>query len=626
MTQTLFNFTFSHGEAVLLAAIPALLNIAIFIYLRTRTPDYKISRLFALFQLALALWQINDILVRMSSTVEAAEEWNAILSVGWLFTTSIGLHFTLHYTGRKAFAESLAFQFLIYFPAVVFVILNLTIQNKNFLAASEFWGWKTQASAWNMINLESYWISVQAMLMLFLLFHYAFRKSKGTAERKQAMLIAIGFAFPVTQGVITEIILPIFDPTLTIPLTTTFMTGFSIATLIALIRYKLFNVTESLKIPTILNALTNILIIISPDGIIRFISNQGAKTLGINPSLAVGTKISQLFISKEDTQKFMDQLILPTLNNERIMNYPAELMARGTGKINTVISATSFKEKPNEAQILLLIQDISGQVQTQNQLAEREQELKDKSEELNMFFYRATHDMKGPSASITGLIRLAQKEGFPAEVMTYISKIGTSAARLENILFDFIRLIHNRERQISPVRIDFDEMADEIIQPLKLSETSTHFHVLADWPEGFMSDNGLVTSIMYNLVVNASKYRKKQSEEESFVNVQIKPFENGIKIRVSDNGQGIAPEIQNDIFNIFFRGGENAQGTGLGLYIVKNAVTKLKGRISLESKIGVGTTFTVYLPDMRKEYEQVQLDETRTIREEKHNMPFSLIA
>ena len=67
-------------------------------------------------------------------------------------------------------------------------------------------------------------------------------------------------------------------------------------------------------------------------------------------------------------------------------------------------------------------------------------------------------------------------------------------------------------------------------------------------------------------------------------------------LKVEDNGQGIAPEYHNRIFDMFYRGNEQSKGSGLGLYIVKEALVKLSGSIRLESVPGVGSTFIVKLP------------------------------
>jgi signal transduction histidine kinase len=79
--------------------------------------------------------------------------------------------------------------------------------------------------------------------------------------------------------------------------------------------------------------------------------------------------------------------------------------------------------------------------------------------------------------------------------------------------------------------------------------------------------------------------------------VAIAEEDHEIVLAVSDNGQGIAAQYHEQIFNMYFRGSENSKGNGLGLYIVKKATEKLKGRIVFESVFNEGSTFKIILPN-----------------------------
>ena len=70
----------------------------------------------------------------------------------------------------------------------------------------------------------------------------------------------------------------------------------------------------------------------------------------------------------------------------------------------------------------------------------------------------------------------------------------------------------------------------------------------------------------------------------------------GINVRVSDNGEGIPEDIQHKVFNMFFRGTMNSDGSGLGLYIAKEAATRIQAKITLNSKLGKGTEFIIHMP------------------------------
>ena len=109
----------------------------------------------------------------------------------------------------------------------------------------------------------------------------------------------------------------------------------------------------------------------------------------------------------------------------------------------------------------------------------------------------------------------------------------------------------------------------------------------------YYSEWSLLTAIMQNLLENAIKYSNKNSP---FVVVRVFSNMGQLCIEVEDNGQGILPEHQPKIFEMFFRATKNATGTGLGLYILKRSVDRLNGTVSLKSEVGKGSTFTVKLP------------------------------
>jgi signal transduction histidine kinase len=103
----------------------------------------------------------------------------------------------------------------------------------------------------------------------------------------------------------------------------------------------------------------------------------------------------------------------------------------------------------------------------------------------------------------------------------------------------------------------------------------------------------LLNAVLQNLIENAIKY---SSDQSPYVEIKVSQQGSFILIEVSDNGQGIAEEHQSKIFEMFYRATQNATGTGLGLYILKRSLDRLKGLVEIKSKLGVGSTFTVKLP------------------------------
>jgi signal transduction histidine kinase len=104
-------------------------------------------------------------------------------------------------------------------------------------------------------------------------------------------------------------------------------------------------------------------------------------------------------------------------------------------------------------------------------------------------------------------------------------------------------------------------------------------------------------TILKNTISNAVKYRK-QNRTDCFVNINVSKEDNYTIILVEDNGIGISEKSLPKIFDMFFRATSSVEGTGLGLYICKEMITKLGGTIKLESKLGEGTTVAIKIPSI----------------------------
>lgn len=601
MKEILFNLDLTHWQAVLLSLLPALLNLGIFIYVRFKFPSDKISKIFSFYVAAMVYYQFGDTFSRMSVTSETASLWYCIFLLGLIFLVPLGLHFALLFIGKKKFTSSLVGQVLLYLPIPIFLVYTLLNKDALYFSYSSFWGWTPSVKETSFLMFQAYWLGLQGLLILFLLVRHAFQASDKKSEKKQAIVIALGYVIPTIQGMYTQVILPGMEDGIAIPITSTFITFFSIAILIAMKKYGLFSVTDTLQTETILEAMTDVVIIASPDKEILFINKEGEQALGVSNDGKEHSLMKNLFADEKQYETFTEHLFSPVLEGQKIHNFVTELISKSGNKISVLISATPFQVRMGKPQVLLLVHNISEHLQTSEQLALREEQLKEKTDELNTFFYRTTHDLKGPIASIIGLTTLATKESDPKTAGMCIEKIEQSALRLNNILLDFIKIMQIKERKTEAELINFSKLTEGIIQSIKYS-TGKDVVDFKTWVAPnlvFHSDDNLIDSILYNLISNAVNYRRNNGEDPPFVFVQIRSFGNGVVIIVSDNGIGIRKEIQNKIFNLFFRGSEDSKGTGLGLYILKNAVNKLNGRVSIDSEVNKGSSFTVYLPDLK---------------------------
>jgi len=144
--------------------------------------------------------------------------------------------------------------------------------------------------------------------------------------------------------------------------------------------------------------------------------------------------------------------------------------------------------------------------------------------------------------------------------------------------------------------IDFKKMFAESIELCNMQNPQIVFDVKVEQPGRFISDGFRLSLILNNLISNAVKYQR-QDEANPKVKLTADVTDTEATIHIEDNGVGIIEEHLNKIFQIFFRSTDFKNGLGIGLYIVKEALTRIGGDISVKSEFGKGTAFTLVVPN-----------------------------
>ena len=230
-----------------------------------------------------------------------------------------------------------------------------------------------------------------------------------------------------------------------------------------------------------------------------------------------------------------------------------------------------------------------------SKLKRTEKELKVRNTELNNFVYKVSHDLRAPLASIKGLLHLAKHENGPDE---YLIRIEESIQKLD----DFIRnvLSHSRNLNTTPIvdDIDFHLLIDQCFSELSYLPGIKRMKKEIDISGNhFCNDSVRIFEIFRNMISNAIKYQDLK-KIRSFIGIKAVVDEKQVQIVIEDNGIGIEEKHLKDIFSMFYRASEKSDGSGIGLYIVNQAVKKLNGKIHVESKLESGTKFTIELPNL----------------------------
>jgi signal transduction histidine kinase/sugar lactone lactonase YvrE len=215
--------------------------------------------------------------------------------------------------------------------------------------------------------------------------------------------------------------------------------------------------------------------------------------------------------------------------------------------------------------------------------------------ELDAFLYSASHDLVAPLKSILGLINLARREDVNHQTL-YFNHMESSVKKLEAVIQTLMQYSICTNAALSWQPTDLHVLVQEIIDELKyIPETSNiKFNLTMENAE-VVSNPQRLKIILTNLISNAVKYHDPH-KQISHVDLRFNRSSHEWNLEVIDNGIGIEAERIDKVFDMFYRATENAKGSGLGLYIVKETVELLNGVIRVESVPAQWTKFVIAFP------------------------------
>ncbi|MBX7242215.1 MAG: HAMP domain-containing histidine kinase [Bacteroidia bacterium] len=216
---------------------------------------------------------------------------------------------------------------------------------------------------------------------------------------------------------------------------------------------------------------------------------------------------------------------------------------------------------------------------------------------LDSFVYRSSHDLRAPISSALGLIEITKSATSQEEVEHYLNLQQKSLKKLDTFINDILFYSQNRSKSVQMEPVPLEALINESLIQIQHLPSYHRIRVIRDisLQENILSDPLRLRIIFNNLISNAYKYYDLQ-KTESYLKISINKKGNNIEIQFEDNGLGIEEELIPRIYDMFFRATYKAEGTGIGLYIVKEAIEKMKGQIHCHSKTSEGTTFTISIP------------------------------
>ncbi|WP_109830363.1 tetratricopeptide repeat-containing sensor histidine kinase [Reichenbachiella versicolor] len=262
-------------------------------------------------------------------------------------------------------------------------------------------------------------------------------------------------------------------------------------------------------------------------------------------------------------------------------------------KNKSKVITSGVKSRVKSLEALWKMQRLEEETVAQKDIIEQTER---KNQELDRFVSRVSHDLKGPLSSLIGLYDVVKVDVTDKKAMKYLGMYHKKIQSLNQTVLDLLSLSKVNALEVSYSKIDFERMISDVVDSF---EYFPNYHEIMFQIKvvklDFVSDARLVRTIIQNLIENSIKYSR---EKKPKVTIETKvDSENNVAIIVEDNGLGIDDKYQDKVYDMFYRATEQSSGSGLGMYITKNAVDRLEGEISFESKLGKGTCFTVILPN-----------------------------
>ena len=235
---------------------------------------------------------------------------------------------------------------------------------------------------------------------------------------------------------------------------------------------------------------------------------------------------------------------------------------------------------------------------SQLELKLKNAELQKANDELNKFVYSVSHDLRAPLTSIMGVINLTKLLPELKVAEEYFKMIEGRVLKLDDFIKKIIDYYKNARTETVNEKIEFNVFVNNIWETFKNQNSSIIFNLKVDENIEFIGDALRLKIIFENLISNAIKYQNPSSEIKK-IDVAIKMNSDGLHIIVSDNGIGIDNKFLDNIFELFFRTEDalNAEGTGIGLYLVKETLSKIGGKVEVESELMKGTSFHIVIPN-----------------------------
>lgn len=547
-------------------------------------------RWFAITMLLVSIWALAYGFELSSKTLEAMLLWVKIEYVGIAFAPGTWLWFSLKYTGLHKWTTTKFFPVVFGIPILTFIMVmsnawhHLHYKDVELYLNGPFPLMAITVGPWYYVHVGFFYISLFTGSLLLL---YRFRSAEALFKNQTYLLLLAGFV----PWVFNLVYLLGYRPFEHIDLTPYAFLIMYIFVGIGLLRFELFNIRPIARDKVFEVITKGILVFDSSLRIIDF--NPSIKRwLQKKPGDIIGKSIAEVIPGGEALETFL---------SKRQQSKTEAKLNIGLGtKDYAVEFIPMVGSKSNVTGMLLLFEDITQEKAIQNQILHQSEELKNMNSLKDKLFSIISHDLKGPIFGIRELIKLSQNGDVSRDdFFDILPEINKSMDSVSILLENLLAWTSSQMKGefIQKKQFDLDKLVDQEIALFDnmAKEKGITLRIQRYGNLNVFADKNMIDLSLRNLISNAIKF----SGRGDLVTVILKDMDNEVQVKVKDTGLGISPENLEKLRRreSFTTPGKNKEGgTGLGMLLVHEYVTKNGGELHIHSTESQGSEFTFSLP------------------------------
>ncbi len=543
---------------------------------------------FAVLMLLVAAWNVGATLSNLSSSSASALFWFKAYFSCLVLVPLAWLTFALQYAGRRKWLAPRRLAWLAVLPAITLLLTwttpvrglfwrNIQFAPEGALLVPDWtfgpWFWVHTAYGYALVLLGIVLLAQMALRALRL-------------YRQQSVALLVGALAPFLTNVPTTFgwtrlpLMPI---------------GFTVSGLTfawAIFRYQLLDLVPVAR-DVLVDRMSDGMIVLDAQDRIVDLNPAMLKIAGLDAGQAVGRPVAEVLQRRRDlVERFLDasqvqaEVTLGRVDEVRHYDLRVSPLTDRRGRLTGR---------------LVVLRDISDRVRAEEALRQYTQELEASNAELDAFAHTVAHDLKTPLTSLVGFSKLLEKRHArmkPERVVENLHAIIQAGHKMTDIINELLLL--SSVRKMEQVKVDPLDMAAIVQEALNrfadsIEETGAEVVLPDVWPVA-VGYAPWVEEVWVNYISNALKYGGTPPRVELGGTEQA---DGGVRFWVRDNGPGLTPDEQAQLFAQFTRLHQvRAKGHGLGLSIVQRIVEKLGGQVGVESEglPGRGSLFYFVLP------------------------------